>query len=192
MEKGKIIILNGVSSSGKTTIAKGLQNHFEEHYFWVANDSFCDMCSSKHWKQDWVIAINKALTAMIYSIKAFSNIGLNVIVDQVFLSDDNQKQILEECVKVLHDYPVFFIRVDCELNELERRERERGNRRIGQAKSQLDLVHNHGEYDLSVNTSEEELKNIISKIEEIVTKNINNNAFQKLYEKLQIKKTIFD
>ena len=30
MDKGKIIILNGVSSSGKTTLAKAIQNTLDE------------------------------------------------------------------------------------------------------------------------------------------------------------------
>lgn len=184
-DKGNIIILNGVSSSGKTTLAKALQDNLEEHYFWIANDTFCDMCSTKFWGKDWITAINQALTAMMHSIKAFSDIGLNVIVDQVFLNDKTQADILGKCVEVLADYPVYFIRVDCSLEELERREKERGNRRIGQAKSQLPLVHNHEAYDCTINTSEESLKSNVLKIRSLIEKENGSVAFKTLIEKLK-------
>ncbi len=182
--KGKIIIINGVSSSGKTTLSKGLQQKMEEHYFWVANDTFCDMCSSKHWNEDWVTRINQALTAMIYSVKSFSDLGFNVIVDQVFLNNASQGKILEKCIEVLHDYPVLFVRTDCSLEELKKREKERGNRRIGQAESQLKIVHNHNTYDIAIDTTkndtDENINKIILKLENIEDR----RAFSILYDKL--------
>lgn len=186
-----IIILNGVSSAGKTTISKKIQSHFEEHYLWISNDSFCDMCSSTHWKKDWKPIINIALKAMVHSIKASADIGLNMVVDQVFLNDETQGHILGDCVALLHDYDVFFVRVDCDLEELERREKERGNRKIGQAKSQLNSVHSHEEYDLAVNTSKEDIDDIVLKIENLVLDKNKSRAFKKLYEKLQSKNSVY-
>ena len=182
--KGKIIILNGVSSSGKTTISKRLQEEMEEHYFWVANDTFCDMCSSKHWKADWVKIINKALTAMIYSVKSLSDLGFNVIVDQVFLNNESQDGILKKAVEVLHDYPVLFVRTDCSLEDLKKREIERGNRRIGQAESQLDIVHNHDTYDVVINTTKNSLDENINIIKSKLINNVDERAFSILHNKL--------
>lgn len=190
-KKGKIIILNGVSSSGKTTLSKALQQELDEHFFWIANDTFCDMCSSKHWDEDWITAINQALTAMIYSAKSFSDIGLNVIIDQVFLNNDTEGELLEKCIKVLHDYPVLFVRVDCSLEELNKREKERGDRDIGQAKSQLQLVHNHKIYDCVIDTSKNTIDENIRKIKSQLTNTGDDGAFATLYKKLTKTGTIY-
>jgi chloramphenicol 3-O phosphotransferase len=48
----------------------------------------------------------------------------------------------------------MFVRVDCPLEELERREKLRGDRSPGQAKWQYEHIHQHGTYDLTVNTFE--------------------------------------
>lgn len=151
--RGRIIILNGVSSSGKTTLARALQQRLDQPYFWIANDTFCDMIPEKFWEQDWVTAINQALTAMVYTIRTFSDLGLNTIVDQVFLRNDTEGAILQKCVEILAGYPVWFVRVDCDREELQRREQARGDREIGQALAQLPLVHNHQLYDCAVDTS---------------------------------------
>jgi chloramphenicol 3-O-phosphotransferase len=190
-EKGKIIILNGVSSSGKTTISRKLQEEMEEHYFWVANDTFCDMSSSKHWKADWVTIINQALTAMIASIKSFSDLGYNVIVDQVFLNTKTQDSILQKCVEALYDYPVLFVRTDCSLKELRRREKERGNRRIGQAESQLNIIHNHNTYDLAIDTSTTSIEDNIKIIKSKMNNNSNHKAFKTLYRKILVTGNVY-
>jgi chloramphenicol 3-O phosphotransferase len=42
--------------------------------------------------------------------------------------------------------------VECPLEELEHRERQRADRTPGQAKWQYEHIHGHGIYDLTVNT----------------------------------------
>lgn len=61
---------------------------------------------------------------------ALSDSGVNVIIDDVMLSRFHR---LEECVSRFKGYPVLLVRVDCAIEELRRRERERGDRQIGQA-----------------------------------------------------------
>lgn len=182
--KGKIIILNGVSSSGKTTISKRLQQEMKEHYFWVANDTFCQMSSDKHWKEDWIAIINKALTALIYTVKSMSDLGYNVIVDQVFLNNEAVGEILQKTVEVLHDYPVLFVRTDSSIEDLTKREKERGNRRIGQAESQLNIVHNHKFYDVAINTSTTSIEENIEIIKLTQMNTVEKRAFTILYNKL--------
>jgi len=53
---------------------------------------------------------------------------------------------------VFDGLPVLFVGVRCSLPELERRERERGNRTIGRAALQFPLVHAHGGYDVEVDS----------------------------------------
>ena len=47
MNKGKIIVLNGVSSSGKTTLAKALQEALDEPYTRLSIDDFINMMPEK-------------------------------------------------------------------------------------------------------------------------------------------------
>lgn len=190
-QKGTIIILNGVSSSGKTTMARALQAQLDEPYFWIANDTFCDMCPTKFWEQNWVTAINQSLTAMIYTIRTFADIGLNVIVDQVFLNNATEGQLLEKCIEVLYQYPVVFVRVDCSVEELERREKERGDRDIGQAKSQIPYVHNHQIYDCVIDTGDNTVDENVEKIKTAMKNQHGNGAFQQLKRKLDQKGTLY-
>ena len=50
----------------------------------------------------------------------------------------------------LAEQDVFFVGLRCELGELERRERARGDRRIGDARRDHASVHRYGRYDLEV------------------------------------------
>jgi chloramphenicol 3-O phosphotransferase len=94
--------------------------------------------------------VKKSSTVSLFhhTIMAFSKIGKNSIVDHVFVI----QAWLEECRELLNDTTTFFVGVHCPLEGLERRERERGNRRIGLAKSQFDVVHKHKKYDFEVDT----------------------------------------
>jgi chloramphenicol 3-O-phosphotransferase len=189
--RGTIIILNGVSSAGKTTVAKALQEKLDEPFFWIANDTFCDMCPEKFWNRDWVAAINQSLTAMIYTIRTFSDLGFNTIVDQVFLHNDAEGQLLEKCISVLSGYPVVFVRVDCSIEELERREKARGDRDPGQAVSQIPFVHNHQIYDCVIDTSVQSPDENIEIIKTALGKPAWNNAFQQLKHRLDQTGTIY-
>jgi chloramphenicol 3-O phosphotransferase len=46
--KGKIIFLNGASSSGKTTLARALQARLERPAYHLAYDTFSQMASKAH------------------------------------------------------------------------------------------------------------------------------------------------
>ena len=57
--------------------------------------------------------------------------------------------------QILQPFDVFLVGVHCTLEELERRERLRGDRRIGEAREhvEVDGVHGFGPYDLEVDTT---------------------------------------
>jgi chloramphenicol 3-O-phosphotransferase len=188
-KRGNIIILNGVSSSGKTTLTKALQRAFDEHYFWIANDTFCYMCSEKFWDIDGEATHNRAMMAMFHTIKTFSDLGYNVIVDHVFVDIDTVAT-LEKCIEILSDYKVYFIRVDCEIYELERREKQRGDRNIGQAKYQLDHIHKHNLYDYTVDTSYGNIAELVDNIKDFVEME-QPIAFKILYKRLMETGTIY-
>ncbi|GIP29399.1 hypothetical protein J23TS9_45290 [Paenibacillus sp. J23TS9] len=183
MNKGQIIFLNGTSSSGKTSLTKKLQERNKDLYFHLSLDVYENMAPEKDLENNYWDTLRECASAMHNSIKTFSDAGLNVIVDHVILDIPEEKGWLEECVTLLSNYPVIFVRVNCPIHELERRERDRGDRDIGQAKWQSERIHEHGTYDLEVNTFE----NTIEECAELIMKNIlpinNPSAFKRLYER---------
>jgi chloramphenicol 3-O phosphotransferase len=84
-------------------------------------------------------------------------LGTNLVIDH-FLQDQDWA---DECMEVLAGAgsPVFAVRVDCDLNELERRESFRADgdlegRPLGLARRSDELCHSHGiDYDVTVSTS---------------------------------------
>jgi chloramphenicol 3-O phosphotransferase len=132
--KGNIIILNGTSSSGKTTLALALRERLIDVYYLLSLDDFIFMVDLKKRNEDWDNRITEIYSTMNYAIQFFSDLGRNIIVDTVFLDGARGANALSECVNLIKDYPVLFVRVECGIQELERRECTRGDRQIGQAR----------------------------------------------------------
>lgn len=180
MSFGKIIFLNGVSSSGKTSLARELQNVLDEPYFLISIDTFYDMIPEK-FQDDEKIFFEDMHRVIHHCIQTFAKVNVNVIVDHVLY----RKSYLTECLKLLKDLPVLFIGVHCPLEELERREKARGNRNIGQAKNQLKRMHKNEIYDIEVNTFENSLNECAVKIKDYVNKTIFSEAYKKMYDRYQ-------
>jgi chloramphenicol 3-O phosphotransferase len=143
---GKVIVLNGTSSSGKTTLARELQYQSAEVYLLCSLDAFWDMtpqgipAGSKNFPQ--------MKLALAKSVRALSETGHNVIVDIVFCS----MKTYFELTKEFDDLNFTMVKVVCPLAELEKRELARGDRDIGLAKLQYDNIHEGVTYDIEVNT----------------------------------------
>ena len=75
--------------------------------------------------------------------------GLNVIVDEVLLSEDDWIGWQQE----LEGLDVLWVRVDGALDVVEAREKERGDRMIGMARAQFDIVHRYPAYGVRVGHS---------------------------------------
>jgi chloramphenicol 3-O phosphotransferase len=61
----------------------------------------------------------------------------------------------EYLARLLDGLDVFLVGVHCDLAEIDRRERDRGDRRIGEGRSHVesDLIHTFGPYDFEVDTT---------------------------------------
>ena len=90
MEKGIIIWLNGVSSSGKSTLAKTLQDRLLVPFYVLANDMFTNdtVSPEKFIDIDADETYQRVLTGMYHAVKGFSDAGINTIVDDVLLVED--------------------------------------------------------------------------------------------------------
>jgi chloramphenicol 3-O phosphotransferase len=151
---GQIILLDGASSSGKTTLGRALQASLDEAYYLVQLDAFEDMVPTRLMTGTEVEyeALTLCARAMHRTIAHLSRSGANVIADQVFLDAPGFDGWLDDCLGSLLHLPVLFVAVRCPVEELERRERARGDRDVGQARWQSTRVHRHGLYDVEVDT----------------------------------------
>lgn len=160
MMAGTIILLNGTSSSGKTSIVKALQPILEEPYLDAGLDKFLWMLPDRYLERplwDEVLGLahqagpvgHRLIAGMHQAIAVLSLAGNNVIADHVLV----ETGWLQQCIDSFSTLPAYFVGVRCPLAVLEQRERERRNRTWGQAKAQYALVHAHGIYDLEVDTS---------------------------------------
>lgn len=144
-----IIVLNGTSSSGKTSLAAALQESLEAIYMRLSIDAFWGTLPQKAFAPEIIEQIGPpVVTGFHHCLAALASVGNKVIVDTV-LAD---KKWAEECVLILRPYHTFYVGVHCPLEELERREQARGDREIGLARHQLNTAHLHLSYDIEVDT----------------------------------------
>lgn len=181
----QIIFLNGTSSVGKSTIAKTLQQELEAPYLHVGIDQLIAMMPEKvnNWEGgtaelgfSWKRGVDEQghplqmLQVGPYAAKmslAFKNVvtalarsDLNIIVDEVAF-EENAHTAWKEALK---GYDVLWVGLTADLAVIEKREKERGNRLLGQARAAAPLVHKGFEYDLFLDTGLIPTSEVVQKI----------------------------
>ena len=179
MQKGKIIILNGVSSAGKSTLARVIQDRVSEAFFVISGDDYMEMLGRSKYVDILDEAYMQFYMVECHTAKALSDIGMNLIMDSLFLKDE--KVGLKEWVELLHDYPVLFVRVTCPLEELRRREKARGDRDIGQGESQIATLYPQDIYDITVDNYKNTKEECADKIIELLNCPDKLTAFKSLW-----------
>ncbi len=163
----RIILLNGVGSVGKSSIAKALQTITRDAFLYVAMDAFLEMLPETLWghpdgivfetvqeggKPSVIIrsgpTAERLLRGMRHAIAAMARQGNNLIVDDVLLDGDNAAY-----EAALAGLDVVRVGVFAPLEVLEAREAARRDRMIGLARWQYNRVHKGMTYDLEVDTS---------------------------------------
>src|SRR5499426_238130 len=147
-EPGKVILINGASSAGKSTLARSLQQTLPEPFLHWSFDHLREsnalpMARIRNGELDWAAMRPAVFDGFHRSLSAFATAGNNLIVDHII----EQEQWLADLVRLLSRVDVFFVGVHCSLPELERREQQRGNRRPGESRRDFVSVHRFAEYD---------------------------------------------
>ncbi len=144
------IILNGTSSSGKTSIAKEIQKQWNGVVLRVSLDDMLQMVIDA--RRDNPVEINKALqfcVARHYEVlRSGRNSGFPVILDSVLLRPEHRAETLS----ALEGIPQVLVGVKCALEEAERREKARSDRNAGTARRQFENIHKEFQYDLEIDT----------------------------------------
>jgi chloramphenicol 3-O phosphotransferase len=152
-DRGQIILLNGTSSSGKSTVARHLLEILETPYFHISVDAINSMRARQRTRElspaelDVVLARTRA--GFHRAVAGMAQAGNNVVADYVL----SEPWRLLDCLAVMAGCDVVFVGVHCSAAELARREQARGDREPGQAAAQLQQVHAHGIYDVECDTS---------------------------------------
>ncbi|GAA4076429.1 MULTISPECIES: chloramphenicol phosphotransferase CPT family protein [Streptomyces] len=178
MAVGRIIFLNGTSSSGKSSIARELVDILDDGvFFHLAVDSFNAMRTKRNLAQeDLDVALRRTRLGFHRAIAAMAEVGNDVVVDHVL----SEPWRLIDCLSVLPPDNVLFVGVRCPLDELARREQARGDRPPGLAALQYDLVHQHGDYDIECDTSAASPRDCAELIKEFLPRRPTPTAFARL------------
>lgn len=173
--KGKIIFLNGVSSAGKSTLSKGIVKLLPNYFHFSVDDFDIIIDRMEERGTDRLIPVPTE-TFFHRAIAMFSDQGVNLVVDHVL----HDVETITDAYETLSNYPLYFVGVHCPLEELERRELLRGDRRIGQARLQLQFVHRQSEtYNIEVNTFKYRTEKNAKAIADFVTVNEATLGFSK-------------
>jgi chloramphenicol 3-O phosphotransferase len=122
---GTIVILNGVPRSGKSSIARVIQDTFDGIWMNVGADVFINDITPPRYRpsvglrpgeeQHPLFPLMPAFFSALYgSIAAHSRAGLNVVADVTH----HDAPILRDCARVLDGLPVLFVGVHCSLETI--------------------------------------------------------------------------
>ena len=178
----QLILVNGPSSAGKTTLCRALQEKILDPYLLVGFDDFVFMTAPRYYRgadtgrQDERDAFTALGVEMITTSMPGDPVSVMAKFGPVFrrlldsmapgvraLIDGGNAVIFDH---VLHDramyeslrratagLDVFTVGVTCPIDVLEARERERGDRVLGRARGLTEVVHGFCSYDVTVDTA---------------------------------------
>lgn len=154
MSKGRIIFLNGVTSSGKTSIVDALQEYEEPFFYVVANDLFEQMVGERFLRQDYWKHLGEVIIMMYHTAKLYSDMGKNVLIDGILVERDEVRPHYRQLMDILKDNPLDVVEVYCPLEICRERNIARGDRYETQSEEQAALMAKGIRYTIRVDTSQ--------------------------------------
>ena len=152
MNKGRIVYLNGVTSSGKTSIVEALQTRGDVFFYVVANDLFQEMIGEDYLKEDYWKYLGEVIILMYHTAKLFSDMGKNVIIDSILVERDGIAPHYKRMKEILRDNPLDIVEVYCPLDICRQRNINRGDRYETQSEEQAELMAKNIRYSMRVDT----------------------------------------
>ena len=158
----QVIVLNGGSSSGKTTIATCLQAILPSPWLRLSIDTLVDAMPQRLISSDTGITFGadgsvrpgedfqRLESAWMQGIAAMARCGAHVIIDDVFVSGVAARDRWQAALAGL---AVLWVGVQCDPAVAAKREHARGDRVTGMARLQAQMVHVGIAYDIEVDTS---------------------------------------
>jgi chloramphenicol 3-O-phosphotransferase len=188
-----IIILNGPSAAGKSSIQKefqylmmpnlwvkvGIDNLFdnpmptiipENMEFWQEPNPIRWVEMGKDAQENSVITLrvgeqgDRVAYAMNSAIAAYAQNGCNVIVDYIAYDARWIQDLERKCAGI----KTYFVKVEIPLDTLEQREKARATSPVGHARSHYFTVYGDINYDLVVSSERFTAREIAQQLKELV------------------------
>ena len=145
---GRIILLNGTSSAGKSTLAQALRTELNPSFCYYASDQLAQAGFRPIGSQARSEGRAPFFDGFHRSIAAFASAGNDLLVEHII----EELSWAHDLSRLLAPFDVFWIGVHAPLEEIERRERARGDRTLGEGLYHL-KTHSFCPYDLEVDSS---------------------------------------
>lgn len=188
-QSGTVIVLNGPSASGKSSIQKEFQNlmmpdlwikvgidnlfdtpmpdiTMDNLQFWQAPNEIRWVTTTQDQDSNQVIALHtgaqgeKVAYGMNAAIAAYAKQGCNIIVDYIAY----KKEWLDDLQQQLQDINTVWVKVEIPLEILEQREAARATSPKGHARSHVATVYWDIAYDLVVHAQHSTAQEIAQQI----------------------------
>lgn len=148
--RSRIILIDGASSAGKSTIARRLQQRLPEPFWHYSIDHLRDagvlpLERIRSGEFPWAGQREAFFDGFHHSLPALAGAGNHLIVEHIVETETWMATL----VRLLEPFDVFFVGVICPVDELERRERARGDRHRGDARRDVETIPVHA-YDLEL------------------------------------------
>lgn len=156
---GAVILVNGASSAGKSTLCRTIQARMREPFWHYSIDHF--RAGVLPWDRiragefAWSSLRPAFFDGFHRCLPALAAAGNHLIVEHIVETD----AWLADLVRLLAPFDVFFVGVHCPLDVLEARERLRGDRRPGEARGDFATVHVNRRYDVEVDGTQDAVAN---------------------------------
>lgn len=155
-----VVVLNGGSSSGKSSIARALQLLLSRPFLTFGVDTLLaalptvDGDAGMNVAGDGTVTTGHAFRrledAWYRGLRAMAQAGAGLVVDEVFLGGAASQ---ERLAGALQGVPTLWVGVRCNAEVAAARERRRQDRPSGMAVSQAQTVHDGVCYDVQVDTT---------------------------------------
>ncbi|WP_298853910.1 chloramphenicol phosphotransferase CPT family protein [uncultured Ruegeria sp.] len=150
-----IIFLHGASSSGKSTIAKALQQTIEKPFWHISIDHLRDsgvlpLSRYRSGEFDWSADRSAFFDAFHKSLATYAAAGNNLILEHIL----DTPGWAEDLRCLLCPFDVLFVAVHCPVTQLIERERLRGDRLVGSAERDHSKIHVGRVYDTELDSTD--------------------------------------
>jgi chloramphenicol 3-O phosphotransferase len=150
-----IVVLNGTSSSGKTTLARAFQelagsvflNFSVDDIFFSLPQSALDLIHAGQTIPN--LPFIEIHTAYYACVRELAALGRDLVIDNSITA----RAQAERLVAAVEGHRVLMVSVTCAAEVLEERERARGDRYPGLAAKQIATIDRWLEYDVRIDTS---------------------------------------
>ena len=154
MRQGKILYLNGVTSTGKTSIVNALRSSGELEFYYLSDDIFEDNIidieydAPNYWRE-----LAEAVFLMYRTAKLFSDHGKTVVIDSMLMENKEFAPHYSRMLEIFQGNPLYVIDVSCPLELCRQRNLLRPDRHEFQSHEQAAMMAANVAYALHLDTA---------------------------------------